>query len=188
MISVQNKAVEYQNLLRDFFDKLLFKDRHIKSKEIDEFDFRWGFLNKSRYPNIGLNQPNKPNSDQDSSLKMITGVIFPPKDEIGRAEEIVEGLKNLKRLANTTIDGVFLAECPVCKDFQQFEDSASAKKHLKNPVHMKNVRDLRERLEGPRNDRFDFNRSRDSGGSRDGSFNVSGTSFGSGNISRGSTR
>ena len=45
---------------------------------------------------------------------LIVGVIFPPKDEIGRAEEIVEGLKNLKRLANTTVDGVFVAECPVC--------------------------------------------------------------------------
>ena len=51
---------------------------------------------------------------------LITGVIFPPKDEIARAEEIVEGLKNLKRLANTTVDGTFVAECPVCKGKSNF--------------------------------------------------------------------
>merc|ERR1711862_639304 len=133
MISVQSKAIEYQDKIRGAMDKLLFKDRQ-KSKEMYEHDYRWGHLNKKRYPDIDLN-PFNPESDMDSSLKMITSVVFPKKEWLDEAEEIVRQLKNLKRLSNTTVDGVFEAFCPICPNFERFLDPQTAKRHLKDKDH-----------------------------------------------------
>ena len=103
--------------------------------------------NKKRYPDVEL-IPFNLESDTDSSLKMITTVEFPKKDEIEQAEKIVEQLKNLKRLANTTVDGVFEAFCPVCEHFQKFSNPISAKRHLQSRDHKAKMQELKIRLEG----------------------------------------
>jgi hypothetical protein len=147
MIAVQSKAVEYQDKIREAMDKLLFKDRHQKAKEVTEGEYRWGMLtNKKRYPDVEL-IPFNLESDTESSLKMITTVEFPQKDEIEQAETIVEQLKNLKRLANTTVDGVFDAFCPVCENFQRFSNPISAKRHLQSRDHKAKVHALKTRLD-----------------------------------------
>jgi hypothetical protein len=129
------------------YDSIYFTDRHQKSKEIIEGEYRWGHLtNKKRYPDIEL-IPFNLESDTDSSLKMITTVEFPQKDEIERAENIVEQLKNLRRLANTTVDGVFEGFCPVCEHFQKFSTPISAKRHLQSRDHKAKVQELKTRLD-----------------------------------------
>ena len=137
VIAIQSKAIEYQDKIREALDRLLFKDRQLKSKESNNGDYRWGHLTKKRYPKIELD-PFISESDSDCSLKMITAVVFPQKSELEHAEEIVEGLRNLKRLADTTIvaaSGTFEASCPVCADFRRFPDPYSAKKHLQSRAH-----------------------------------------------------
>ena len=127
-------------------DSIYFTDRYFKTKEITEGENRWGMLtNKKRNPDIEL-IPFNLESDTDSSLKMITTVEFPQKDDIERADIIVQQLKNLRRLANTTVDGVFEAFCPVCEHFQKFTNPISAKRHLKSRDHKAKVQDLKNSL------------------------------------------
>ena len=128
-------------------DSIYFTDRYFKTKEITEGENRWGMLtNKKRNPDIEL-IPFNLESDTDSSLKMITTVEFPQKDEIERAGNIVEQLKNLRRLANTTVDGVFEAFCPVCEHFQKFSNPISAKRHLQSRDHKAKVLKLKTSLQ-----------------------------------------
>ena len=130
------------------YDSICFTDRHQKTKEVTEGEYRWGMLtNKKRYPDVEL-IPFNLESDTESSLKMITTVEFPQKDEIEQAETIVEQLKNLKRLANTTVDGVFEAFCPVCEHFQKFSNPITAKRHLQSRDHKAKMQELKIRLEG----------------------------------------
>ena len=66
VIAIQSKAIDYQDNIREALERLLFKDRQLKSKENNHSEYRWGHLNKKRYPNIELD-PFNPESDFDCS-------------------------------------------------------------------------------------------------------------------------
>merc|ERR1739848_3000 len=130
-ISVENAVIEYQDKIRECLDLLLFKQRQPKSKEAFINDYKWGLLRKENYPRITLSSLDV--DDKNYFLKMITRVDeFQDLALMDRAEEVLEVLKDMKRLAITPANRRLGKEltCPVCPGFAIIREPHVADRHL----------------------------------------------------------
>lgn len=141
-ISIEKSAIEYQDLIRQGIDNLLFRDRKVKSKELHvSGEYKWGVL---RHLEGKLNMKKPSVMDQDYFLKLITVVDF-PDSMLDRADEIIIELRKLKRLSQAS-SCLQQVPCPICPNYQCFTVPRDAREHLDSPDHKSNLIYLRNKV------------------------------------------
>ncbi len=142
-ISVESSIVEYQDKIRECMDNLIFKERQPKSREMVPSEYKWGQLKRKA---VELDRVEL--DDSEYFLKMIDGVKFEEANILAGAENIIAGLKKMRRLASasTFLQSHQEAECPICPNFLVFSSPQEASNHLKDPAHLKHIADLREKV------------------------------------------